>query len=174
MLAYQAGDAAAFETLYTRHRSVLYRFILRQTGNASMAEELYQDVWMNIIRARQKFRPIATFRTYIFQVTRNRIIDHYRRNARSPMVAMTLEATDVEDPGMKRPETLLDEQRSADYLRARVGELPEEQREAFLLHHEAGLTLAEIAHITDTGTETVKSRLRYAMGKLREAMEGLL
>jgi len=174
MLAYQAGDAAAFETLYTHHRSALYRFILRQTGNTGMAEELYQDVWMKIIRAREKYRPIATFRTYLFQVARNRIIDHYRRNARSPLVAMTLEAADMEDPATLRPETLLDEQRRADYLRARVGELPAEQREAFLLHHEAGLALADIALITDTGMETVKSRLRYAMDKLRDAMEGLL
>jgi len=174
MTAYQAGDAAAFEVLYSRHRSPLYRFILRQTGNAGLAEELYQDVWMNIIRTREKYRPIAAFRTYLFQVARNRIIDHFRSSARSPLVAMTVETGDIQDPAMANPETQLDEQRLADHLRAQVGSLPAEQREAFLLHHEAGLTLAEIAFITDTGLETVKSRLRYAMGKLRNAMEGLL
>jgi RNA polymerase sigma-70 factor (ECF subfamily) len=174
MTAYQAGDAAAFEELYSRHRSPLYRFILRQTGNASLAEELYQDVWMNIIRTREKYRPIAAFRTYLFQVARNRVIDHFRSNARSPLIAMTVETGDIQDPTPLNPETRLDEQRRADHLREQVGALPAEQREAFLLHHEAGLSLAEIALITDTGVETVKSRLRYAMAKLRNAMEGLL
>ena len=79
MLAFRSGDAAAFETLYKRYRGRMYRYLLRQCGSASVAEELFQDVWMNLIRARERYEIKASFSTYVYQMAHNRLVDYYRK-----------------------------------------------------------------------------------------------
>ena len=79
MSRYSNGDAGAFETLYARHKGSLYRYYLRQGCNEAIAAELFQDVWMKIIRARRNYRPTARFTTYMYQIAHNCLIDHYRR-----------------------------------------------------------------------------------------------
>src|SRR5690349_7212789 len=81
MTLYRAGDALAFETLYARHKAPLYRYFLRQCGVAATAEELYQDVWMNLIRARERYEPRAKFTTYLYRLAHNRLVDYYRRQS---------------------------------------------------------------------------------------------
>lgn len=172
MLAYRDGDAGAFETLYSRHRGGLYRFVLRQCGSRSLADELFQDVWMNLIAARSRYVPSAKFSTFLYQVARNRVIDHFRASGRS------LEQPENEDdpldppaPPESQPEQTVERRETASRLLAALEALPPLQREAFLLHEEGELTLEEIAQLTGVGRETVKSRLRYALARLREKLE---
>ncbi len=173
MVAYRDGDAGAFDELYARHRGSLYRFILRQCSARAMADELFQDVWMNIINARGRYEPKAKFATFLYQVARNRIIDHYRANGRSLEIADDPDdPADPPAPQAQQPERMAERRQLASRLLELIESLPATQREAFLLHEEGGLALEEIGQITGAGRETVKSRLRYALARLRQEMEG--
>jgi RNA polymerase sigma-70 factor (ECF subfamily) len=174
MLAYRDGDAGAFETLYARHRGGLYRFVLRQCGNRALADELYQDVWMNLIAARSRYVPSAKFSTFLYQVARNRVIDHFRalgRNLEDP--ENDDDPFDPPAPPAAQPDMAIERREAASRLLKAVESLPPVQREAFLLHQEGELTLEEIAQVTGVGRETVKSRLRYALARLRLKLEDL-
>jgi RNA polymerase sigma factor (sigma-70 family) len=173
MLRYGGGHAGAFEVLYRRHRGPLYRFLLRQCGDAAAAEELFQDVWMRVIDSRQRYEPKAKFSTWLYAVAHNRLIDYYRSKGRAVLVGgEDGEAALGELPdGAVAVEVRLDNKRAAEKVLAVLSVLPEVQREVFLLQHEGGLSLEEIAEATGVGRETVKSRLRYALAKLRASLE---
>ncbi len=96
MLAYAAGDAAAFDALYARHKGGVYRYLLRHCGNAGTADELFQDVWMNVIRARASYAPSAKFATWLYRIAHNRVIDHWRATGRVELVHAG--ADDDDDP----------------------------------------------------------------------------
>jgi RNA polymerase sigma factor (sigma-70 family) len=168
MLAYRHGDAGAFETLYKRHRGAVYRFILRAVKQRAAAEELFQDAWMRVIEARSRYAPQARFTTWLYTIAHNLVVDHWRRKGLT-LVELNEEvgATSPDNPARQV------EAREAlgRFLHA-LEALPAAQREAFLLHEEAGLTVAEIAKVTGTGEEAAKSRLRYAMAKLKAAVDG--
>ena len=169
MLRYRDGDAAAFEILYGRHRGGLYRFILRSCRDAAVSEELFQDVWMNLIHARVRYEARAKFRTWLFQMARNRVIDHLRRC--KPVIETSDEAlAAVAAPASGQPDQRAESAQATQRLLQLVHALPEEQREAFVLHEEAGLGIQEIAEITGVNPETAKSRLRYALRKLRAGL----
>ena len=167
MLAYRDGNAGAFETLYGRHRARLYRFVLRSVKERGLAEELFQDVWMRVIEARERYFPSAKFTTWLYSIAHNRLVDHWRRKG---VALVDLENVEVEgnspDPA-RHAEVKESVQRFAKALEA----LPPAQREAFLLHEEAGMSVAEIAEATGAGQEAAKSRLRYAMAKLKAAVD---
>ena len=172
MLAYAAGDAAAFDALYARHKGGVYRYLLRQCRQGGVVDEMFQDVWMNLIRARATYVPTAKFTTWLYRLAHNRLIDHYRASGIVHLVSVDDEAhadTVAALPGdaSDQPERRAETRELGARLKDAVAALPAAQREAFLLQHEAGLSLAEIAELTGTGIETVKSRLRYATNKLR-------
>lgn len=168
MLRYRDGDQAAFEILYRRHNDALFRYLLRLCGNRATAEDLYQEAWSRVIKARHRYRPTAKFTTYLYRIAHNCFIDSTRRNRRygggDPAAADSIVDTglspedDAERAGMRRR-----------LLRA-LAELPVEQRDAFLLHEEAGLSVDDIALTTGVNRETAKSRLRYANTKLKAAL----
>lgn len=171
MVRYRAGDVAAFETLYGRHKGPLYRYFLRQCRNPDIAADLFQEVWARIIRARLAYRPTARFTTYMYQIAHNCLVDHFRREERR------LDGTaDLPDPdygpanGAPGPEAAAMSEEARQTFRRALDGLPAEQREAFLLREEAELSLADIAAVTGANEETVKSRLRYAVKKLRIAL----
>ena len=172
MLAYGRGDAAAFDALYRRHKAPLYRFLLRQCRDAAAAEELFQDIWMNVIRVRASYTVTARFSTYLFKLAHNRLIDHYRRNAPHALVSFDEheEGHDAPAPRANLPHVAYDVRAEAARLLELVNALPDAQREAFVLQHESGMTVEEIAEATGVSRETAKSRLRYAIAKLREGM----
>jgi RNA polymerase sigma-70 factor, ECF subfamily len=178
MLAYAAGDAAAFDALYARHKGGVYRYLVRHCGNAGIADELFQDLWMNVIRARGSYEPTAKFATWLYRIAHNRLIDHWRVTGRVELTSAG--GDDDDDPLEAIPGARVDEpdvRAGARELGARIRQalstLPAAQREAFLLHQEGGLELAEIAELTGAGVETVKSRLRYAQAKLRAELGDL-
>lgn len=168
MLAYAAGDAAAFERLYLRHRSKLYRFLVRQLhGNGALADELFQDVWQRVISARQGWKPEAAFSTWLYRIAHNRLADHWRALQHRPPAPVDADERTARVPDDDTPERQLSAFEERRRLHLALDELPEEQREVILLRLEQDLSLEEIGEITGVGRETVKSRLRYAMDKLR-------
>ena len=167
MLAYAAGDAAAFDQLYARHRGPLYRFLLRQVHDAALADEFFQDVWQRVIAARASWKPEAAFGAWLFRIAHNRLGDHWRAQRHRPPAPADADerAARVADPDT--PERQLGEFEQRRRLQLALAELPDEQRVVLQLRLEQELSLEEIGEITGVGRETVKSRLRYAMDKLR-------
>src|SRR5271169_6831124 len=153
MLRYRDGDAAAFSALYARHKGPLYRYLLRQVRNAGAAADLFQEVWSRLVATRSRYEPRAKFATFLFHIAHNLAIDFFRRdsNLRRAMAASEHDTQWPEPaaPEHQGPDKLAEfvEQQSA--LLAAVASLPAEQREAFLLHEETGLSIDEIARVTD-------------------------
>lgn len=168
---YRRGDAGAFELLYRRHRLGLYRFLCGQCGDTALAEEIFQDTWLSLIRSQAEQREAVLFKTFLYQIGRNRLIDHWRRQGRcqgrEDAYDEVLHASVDTTPG---PEQQLALGRDRSRLHTALQELPDEQREVFLLRAEAELELHEIASLTQSPAETVKSRLRYAIQKLRRLL----
>ncbi len=171
MQGWVAGDDAAFGQLYARHRMPLFRFLLGQVHDRSLAEELFQDVWQKVIAARAGWRPDAPFGAWLYRIAHNRLHDHWRaRRHRPPAPADALERT-AALAATDDPERDASNRQDAARLHRALEELPAEQREAVLMRLHGELPLEEIARITGVGRETVKSRLRYAMEKLRGRLE---
>ena len=171
MLAYAQGDVAAFEALYARHRGTLYSFLLRAARDRSTAEELFQDTWSRVIAARVRYQAQAKFSTWLLQIAHNLLIDSYRRKrplAHGEEAELALARYEI--PEHEQPEHALSDFEHRRRLQLAIEQLPDEQRTAVLLRLENDLSLEEIAQITGTGRETVKSRLRYAMNRLREQL----
>jgi RNA polymerase sigma-70 factor (ECF subfamily) len=170
MLAYRAGDASAFDALYARHRGSVFRYLRRQAGSAALAEELFQDVWLRLIDARATYEPRAKFTTWLFTIAHNRLMDHFRSRARSALVSYEDDPIDDVAADTPRPEDALARKQDAARLLAAIAALPAAQREAFVLQQEGELSVEEIAAVTGVNRETAKSRLRYAVGKLRAGL----
>lgn len=167
MLAYAAGDASAFEQLYARHRGPLYRFLLRHLRDAALADEFFQDTWQRVISARQGWKPEAAFGTWLYRIAHNRLNDHWRASKHRPAAPVDADERMARVPDLETPERQLSEFEQRRRLQLAMDELPPEQREVLQLRLEQELTLEEIGEITGVGRETVKSRLRYAMDRLR-------
>lgn len=170
--AFRAGEAAAFERLYARHRVALYNYLRRHLGPRSgRADELFQDTWLKVIDALGGYDGDGRFSSWLFRIAHNAMVDQVRRGVRDPVSY----ADPDELAAFAAPEddgpvaAALAAERSA-RLRAALERLPPEQREAFLLREEGGLDLHEIARQTQVGMETAKSRLRYAVRALRAAL----
>lgn len=175
MLAYRDGEAAAFEALYGRWRMRLYRYLAHQAP--PYADELFQDVWMRVVGAREGYEVAAKFSTWLFRIAHNRLMDHYRSRARAIIAIYEDPEDDPPDdppaPGQEEPQIMLERKELARAILDALAELPEPQREAFLLAEEGGMGVSEIADATGVGRETAKSRLRYAYDRLRHALSGL-
>jgi RNA polymerase sigma-70 factor (ECF subfamily) len=167
MLAYAAGEASAFDALYARHKGAVFRYLRRQTGNAALAEELFQDVWLKLIDARAGYEPRAKFTTWLFTIAHNRLMDYFRSSARAALLSYDDAPVDDMPADWPRPEETALRRETAARLLAAIDALPAAQREAFLLQQEGELSVEEIAQTTGVNRETAKSRLRYAMAKLR-------
>ena len=178
MQRYQQGDAGAFDLLYARHRGGLYRFIARQCRSRDEAEELFQEVWMNVIQSREVYRVEAKFRTWLFTLAHHRLMDFFRRH-QNKITHADLSAFDDGDDAtinvigsrVDEPQIRAQSQQQGNAILRELDALPAPQREAFLLHEEGGMSVEEIAHTTGVTFEAAKSRLRYAFAKLRERLK---
>lgn len=201
MAAFARGDARAFDRLYQRHHAALYRFVRRVLGQAlaAQADEVFQDTWMRVVQSRERFvarpadgpeggAPAAAFRTWLFTLAQNRAIDQLRRSGREvsnaafdgdgerdePFVPDGEPWLDWPAPGTAPAEDQLFWRRAGERLLGCLDELPAPQRVVFLMHHDEDCTLDDIARALELGFETAKSRLRYAMAKLRTCMGAYL
>ncbi len=168
MLRYKDGDVAAFEILYRRHNDSLYRYLLRCCLDRDAAEDVFQEVWGKIIKSRGNYRRTAKFTTFLYRVAHNCFIDHIRRNKRHLGKADT-DPDQFANP-CDEPDLAAEKDLARERLEIALLALPDEQRDVFLLHEEVGLTLDSIAHVTGVNRETAKSRLRYALNKLKAAL----
>ncbi len=173
MLRYRDGDARAFELLYERHKGPLYRYLQRMCGRREVADDLFQEVWSKVIASRGRYEARAQFNTFLFRIAHNCAVDYFRRSGRPHERA----AQDVDDLAEElgaveheQPDAALVEAQVREDFRRALAELPPEQRDVFVLYEESGLMLEEIGRITGVAMETAKSRLRYAVGKLRTAL----
>jgi RNA polymerase sigma-70 factor (ECF subfamily) len=173
MLAYAQGEIRAFETLYSRHRGALYRYLMRQARDGELANDLFQEVWSRVIVNRARYEPRAKFRTFLFTLAHNCFIDHCRRSRCRPS-GMGIDDADAADllpaDAEQLPDARLARDEATQRYRAALAALPAEQRDVYLLHEESDLSLEEIARVTGVGAETAKSRLRYAVAKLKSAL----
>lgn len=176
MLSWRDGDAAAFELLYARHRAALFRYLLHQCGKRELADEMFQEIWMSVIRAGGSYEVTAKFSTWLFRIAHNRLIDHYRASGRLAEFELSVgddELPEMPAPAADQPERLLQRAELAQRIISEVEALPPAQRESFLLAAEGGLSVEEIAAATGTVYETAKSRLRYAYARLRSGLGDL-
>jgi RNA polymerase sigma-70 factor (ECF subfamily) len=178
MLRFGRGEAAAFESLYLRHESRVFRYLRRNVRNEANANDLMQEVWFAVARGAANYQPTAKFTTWLFTIAHNRMVDLIRANQR----LQSLDAVDDADSeganlldrlaadGKLEPPAQVQTQHEATALLNAVAQLPAEQRSAFLLQAEGELSVEEIADATGSNFETVKSRLRYARAKLRQLL----
>ena len=191
MAAFAAGEAAAFERLYAGHRQGLYRFVRRLLGSAlaAQADEVFQDTWLRVVQSSQDFKPRsagagAGFRTWLYTLAHHRAIDVLRRSGRESALPEDEDGTPFEPEGTAWADwpagaaagqaDALFWRRAGERLLGCLDQLPVGQRAVFLLHHEDGCSLAEIGHSLELGFETARSRLRYAMARLRTCMGAYL
>ena len=184
MQAYARGDMGAFDELYARHEGALYRFVRRLLGASlsAQADEVFQDTWMRIVAARDSFSPQgATWRTWAFTIAHNLAVDRLRTGGREVVLEGDDEGSDplewiAATLDMSHPSSE-DEafwRAAGQQLLHCLDELPQAQRAAFLLHHEDGASVEDLAKRLDLPFETAKSRLRYALQKLRGCMKHYL
>ncbi len=170
MLAYRGGDAESFAALYARHKGGLFRFMVRSIKDRAAAEELFQEVWMKLIDSRSRYEPQAKFSIFLYTIAHNRMIDHWRRRGLETVSLDEDDAPEPRAPQAMQPERRAELNRTGERMLAAIAALPVLQREAFLLHEESGMTVAEIAVATGSDPQAAKSCLRYAIAKLREAL----
>ena len=191
MHAFAGGDAAAFTRLYDRHERATWRFIRHRLGaqHEGAADDVLQETWISVARAAPRYVATARFTTWLFTVARNRVIDHLRAQVNAMLSIDALlpgmaagnddgngegerwadrVMADVADGPLARIES---RQQAEAFLEA-LAQLPEPQREAFVLQAEGGLSVAEVASATGVGAETAKTRLRYAKARLRTLLVG--
>ena len=174
MLRYRDGDMRAFEMLYARHKGPLYRYLQRLCRDPDVANDLFQEVWGKVIASRERYEVRAQFNTFLFRIAHNCAVDYFRRTDKVG-AAHSADVAELEEmlPGneAERPEAQVSEAEVRAAFRQALDALPAEQRDVFVLYEESGLSLEEIGKVTGVAMETAKSRLRYALAKLRAALK---
>jgi RNA polymerase sigma-70 factor (ECF subfamily) len=179
MLRYQEGDRAAFAQLVRRHQTSLFNFALRQVRVPQVAEDVVQETFVRVVQNAADFKHEARFTTWVYTITRNLCIDHLRKRALRKHPSLD-ESRGEEGDGPTLGEQTADPRASVERaatgseLQERIARavdtLPDEQREVFLMREIANLPFKEIAEITSVPENTVKSRMRYALERLQEAL----
>jgi RNA polymerase sigma-70 factor (ECF subfamily) len=184
MALYALGDAQAFEVLYHRHKGGLYRYFMRQMANHSLAEDLYQDIWSKVIGQSHQYKPSAKFTTWLYTLAHNKLVDHVRHL--SVVNKVLVNQNGQKDQVDEKPENAIENMAESNTnsqpdkqyanssdgqsLNHCISQLPQGQKECFLLKEETGLTVKDIAVVLGTNLEASKSRLRYAYENLRQCL----
>ena len=180
MRRYQAGDASAFAVLMRRHLGRLFNFIARHTSNRATAEDLSQEVFLRVVERAADFKHEARFTTWLYTIARNQCIDHLRKASLRKHPSLDdggpgedhvplRERLANESAGSSGERVAMDHE-VKDRILVGLAKLPEEQREVFLLRELGNLPFQEIALVTGVSENTVKSRMRYALERLREGL----
>jgi RNA polymerase sigma-70 factor (ECF subfamily) len=184
MSRYQQGDVAAFAELVARHEKRLWNFVRRFVTDSATAEDLLQEVFLRVVRNAAEWQPSAKFTTWLYTIARNLCTDNARRGAfrRADSLDQTPGAArdesgprridKVASPDGNAEKAAMDREIATRVDQA-VATLPVEQREVFLMREVMDMSFAEIATATKTSEPTVKSRMRYALERLRGALEEL-
>ncbi len=178
----EQGDVDAFEQLLARHRDPLFRFLLKKTGGRrAPAEDLLQETFVRVVDNASEYEPSHAFSTWLYTIARNLSIDRSRKASHHR--TESLDASDTSgEPNRPRRNRLVDDDASSstvehdrqefrERLQNALDDLPDVQREVFVLREISGLTFPEIADVVDAPRGTVKSRMRYALETLRRHLE---
>jgi RNA polymerase sigma-70 factor (ECF subfamily) len=181
MVRYQRGDRDAFALLVRRYNKQVYNFVLRQLRTPSLCEDVTQEVFMRLVQNAAEFKHEARFSTWLYAIARNLCIDQLRRlqHRRHPSLDQPLGSEDdsrtlgdsvsAQHPTANAERSAVGSEVQASIVKA-VDALPEDQREVFLLREIADLPFKDIAEITGASENTVKSRMRYALDRLKLAL----
>jgi len=171
MQAYAKDDGLAFDILYSRYRIPLYRYMQRQISvNEDVLNELYQDVWLKLVKTRKQYQVKASFKTFLYQVAINTIRDYFRRESVRKIVTPLEDDNEVRD-NQAEPDQQAEQDQLMQKFQHILSALPAEQREVFLLREETGLTSVQIAEMLEVSVDTVKSRMRYAVSRLKVVLK---
>jgi RNA polymerase sigma-70 factor (ECF subfamily) len=188
MEAFREGDARAFETLVARHGRGLFNFLFRSVRTTHRAEELLQEVLLRVVRSKHRYRRSARFTTWVYTIARNLTVDESRRARFRDHESLDAPPRGSGrgsggEPGRDRLSRLASHDVPTDHaaeapslrrrLRSAIDELPEDQREVFLMRQVSGMSFREIGEIVGAPENTVKSRMRYALEKLRGELADL-
>ncbi len=162
----------AFEQLYDRHETGVWRFVFRCVQNNAVTDDLVQELWFSVTRSAAGYEPTAKFKTWLFTMARNRVIDHVRTAKNHASIDAENEEgesmfSDLAAESRLGPMRQVSSREQAKALLDAIEQLPEDQREAFLLQAEGDMSVEEIAVAIGVTFETAKSRLRYARNKLK-------
>src|SRR5690606_16388831 len=173
-------EREAFAELVRRYHGPIFNFSIRQLGHATLAEDVTQEVFLRLVQKAAEFKHEARFSTWLYTIARNLCIDQLRKLRYRRHTSLEQGDGAAGNAGLEQklphPSPVMDAERSAygaEVVRAitsAVNALPDEQREVFLLREIAQLPFKEIARVTDTGENTVKSRMRYALERLQQAL----
>ncbi|WP_154224450.1 sigma-70 family RNA polymerase sigma factor [Marinicella rhabdoformis] len=166
----------AFDRLYQRHKGPLYRFVKKTCNNEQDANEVFQELWLRIINNKSQFNPEYKFTTWAYTIANRLLIDWLRKNGKlknsvSPDETIDELAVALGENQLELPENELERKRMAKQLTEAITTLPDQQRMTFVMKHESGLSLSEVANATDQPLERIKSQYRYAIKKLKHTLE---
>ena len=172
MQSFARGEMNAFEQLYDRHQTGVWRFVFRSVQNQAVADDLVQELWFAVARTAASYAPTAKFRTWLFTMARNRVIDHVRTAKNHASIDAENDDgesmfSDLAADSRLGPLRQVSSNQQARALLDAIEQLPEDQREAFLMQAEGDMSVEEIATAGGVSFETAKSRLRYARAKLK-------
>src|SRR5580700_6614558 len=180
MLDVKAGDEASFEILLQKYRSPLVNFLFRMVRDRATAEDLAQEVFLRVYRARKQYSPSAKFTTWLFRIATNLALNSVRDN-RHRQMDVSIDAPVEEDEAplqlpareMRIDEHMIERDR-AEFIRQAISSLPEKQRVAVLLHKYEEMDYAEIAKILECSESALKSLLFRAYETLRVQLAPLV
>lgn len=195
MAAFKEGDASAFSTLVMRHEKPLWNYLRRFVHDNAIAEDLMQEVLLRVLRNAAEWKPAAKFSTWLYAIARNLCIDYSRRMVHRRTTSLDAAVRGNGDgqadgqgggrslSGPLRIDRLAGADRdgeavalgreTAARIEAAIASLPDEQREVFLMREVMDMPFADIAEVTGAALPTVKSRMRYALERLRQALQDL-
>ncbi|WP_395376434.1 sigma-70 family RNA polymerase sigma factor [Marinicella sp. W31] len=171
MLKYAAQDDRAFAVLYERHKGPVYRYILKSCTQPAIAQELFQELWLKIIRNKLRYDKQYAFTTWAYTMARNLIIDWLRKSGQEPHNNDVVDSHEVAGMQLQEPDNVFEKKVMMETVQKAVSQLPYAQREVFLLRHEADMSFQAIAAVSGCSLEAAKSRYRYAMEKIKTALE---
>jgi len=177
MIRLQEGDASAFDEIVAQHQQPLIGFFLRNTRDWQLAEDLSQETLLRIYNQSWNFLPVGRFKPWMYRIARNLLIDNVRKRSHDALIRAYQARSEENDPGLSRiagqflpPEHGINQREFSGLVDQLLEEIPDEQRQTFVLHHYVGLGLAEVAEILDSNVATTKSRLRLAREKLQDKL----
>ena len=174
-----AGNMNGFNNLYIRYERQLFFYIKSMVYSRETAEDIFQEVWLQVIKKLPKFSFKGVFRNWLYTIAHHKTIDFIRKSGKEKTVSISQKLTD--EAGLTYEDILEDKapdiisQLTAKELEKKleeiVKELPDLQREVFLLRCDAGMKFKEIAKLTKVSLNTVLGRMHYALKKVRAIID---
>ena len=172
---YVAGDESGIEALLNRYKSKIYTSIYLQVRDEYLAEDIFQETFIKVIKTLKsgRYNEEGKFLPWVVRIAQNMVIDHFRKEKRSPMVISSegydiFEVLEFSDDNVESK--LMTNQRDVD-LRKIIQKLPDDQKEVLIMRHFCDMSFKEIAEITDVSINTALGRMRYALNNLRKMIE---